>query len=194
MDNIDIDLIKKYLNGDEESLKKLIFLYTKPIYNFIYHICYEKDEANDITQETFLKVWKNLKKFDQNKNFKSWIFSIARNTAIDWVRKRKPLLFSRLDNEEDDIKFEENIKDENISQEEILIKKEELENKKDTVNEALKELSINQRSIILLKNNEGMTFEEIALSLGKPMNTIKSQYRRGLIILKKYIENAPKRK
>ncbi len=193
MKDYDTKLIKEYLNGDEEALKSLVFLYTKPIYNFIYHICYEENEAKDITQETFIKVWKNLKKFNLNKEFKPWIFSIARNTTIDWIRKRKPLLFSSLDdNEENTNSFEENIKDENILQEEILINEEESRNKRDILNEALKNISVNQRTIILLKNNEEMTFEEIASVLGKPMNTVKSQYRRGIIILKKYIENAPK--
>ena len=56
-------------------------------------------DAEDITQEVFVKVWKNIKKFDQSKSFKPWIFQIAKNTSIDFLRKKKSIPFSRFENE-----------------------------------------------------------------------------------------------
>ena len=59
-----------------------------------------QSEAEDITQEVFVKIWKNIKKFDQNRSFKPWIFQIAKNTSIDFLRKKKSIPFSKFENEE----------------------------------------------------------------------------------------------
>lgn len=86
-------LIKKYLQGDEKSLEILIQRYLKPIYSFIYRFIGNKQDAEDVTQEVFVKAWRNFKKFDQEKKFKTWIFSIAKNTAIDFLKKRRQFRF-----------------------------------------------------------------------------------------------------
>jgi RNA polymerase sigma-70 factor (ECF subfamily) len=71
MNGIENDLIKKYLAGDEESLEILFRGYFKQIYNFIYRYVGNAADAEDIAQEAFIKVWRNLKKFDERKNFKT---------------------------------------------------------------------------------------------------------------------------
>lgn len=87
----DEQLIARYLKGDEESLEFLIKKYLQPIYNFVCRYVDNEGNAKDITQEIFVKVWKNLKKFDQKRNFKTWIFSIAKNASIDFLKKEKNL-------------------------------------------------------------------------------------------------------
>ena len=90
----DKKLIQQYLKGDSKSLDFLIAKYLKMIYSFVYKNVGSQSDAEDITQEVFVKVWKNLKKFDQKKSFKPWIFQIAKNTSIDFLRKRKTIPFS----------------------------------------------------------------------------------------------------
>jgi len=90
----DEQLIVLYLGGDEQSLDFIVRRYLKPIYNFIYRYAGNRQDAEDIAQDVFLRAWKSLKKFDRSKKFKTWIFSIARNAAIDWLRKKKNLTFS----------------------------------------------------------------------------------------------------
>ena len=90
----DKKLIQQYLKGDEKSLEILVVKYLKLIYSFVYKNVGNPAEAEDITQEVFIKVWKNMKKFDQNKSFRPWIFQIAKNTSIDFLRKK--LLHSNL--------------------------------------------------------------------------------------------------
>jgi RNA polymerase sigma-70 factor (ECF subfamily) len=98
MENLgDLKLIKQYLAGDEKSLDVLVKRYLKIIYGYSYRNVGNSADAEDITQETFLKVWKNIKKFDQSKSFKSWIFTIAKNTSIDYLRKKKSVPFSRFE-------------------------------------------------------------------------------------------------
>lgn len=183
MENDDSKLVVKYLNGDENALKNLISIYLKPIYNFTYHLCGNEDEASDITQETFIKAWKSLRKYKPDKKFSTWIFTIARNSIIDWLRKKRPALFSNL--KSDDGKFEEYLADTEVLQDELFERKE---NEK-IINEALDSVPLDHRAVIYLHVNEEMTFEEIAILLDQPSNTVRSQYRRTLISMKKYLES-----
>src|SRR5579864_3367577 len=90
----DHELVKQYLKGDEKSLEVLVAKYLNPIYRFVYSYVKDQQTAEDITQDVFLKVWKNAKKVDKNKNFKSWIYTIAKNTALDFLKKKKSIPFS----------------------------------------------------------------------------------------------------
>lgn len=86
MDKDDNQLIIDYLAGNEASFTLLVKRHLKPVYNFAYRLCGDKVAAEDIAQETFLKIWKNIKKYKHSENFKPWLFKIARNTTIDWLR------------------------------------------------------------------------------------------------------------
>ena len=88
MKKSDNEIIIQYLNGDKDAFTEIVNRYLKLIYNFTYRLVGNEKVAEDISQEVFLKAWKNIKKFDLEKNFKTWIFSIAKNTAIDYLRKR----------------------------------------------------------------------------------------------------------
>lgn len=186
----DSKLVSLYLDGNEEALKELVSRYLTPIYNFSYRLSGNKDEANDITQDTFIKIWKNLKKYKPEKKFSTWIFTIAKNTTFDWLRKRKSDLFSNIkinDNEDSD-EYEKNIPDTELLQHEIFEKDE----MKRQVEEALDILSIEEKTVVILHNSEEMSFEEISLLVKKPMNTTKSQYRRSLIKMKTYLSSKKK--
>lgn len=179
------DLIKEYIAGDQDAFKKLIDKYMPSIYNFSVRFV-GADYAKDTTQDVFLKVWRNIKKFDGKKaSFKTWIFTIARNTVTDYLRKKKIVLFSTLDKEGEE-SYESSIEDEVILADEALIKLED----KEFLNNLLDELPINYREVLVLYYQEDMTFNEIGKLLGKPLNTVKSYHRRALILLKEKV--APK--
>ena len=162
--NKDEQLIIDYLGGDEKSLEILIEQYLKPIYSFVYRYTGSASDAEDITQDVFVRVWKNLKKFDQNKKFKTWIFSIAKNSAIDWLRKKKTIPLS------DDIM-------DTFAVPAPLVPELSL-------TAILEKIPVQYRMILFLRYNDHFSFREIAESLGENLNTIKSRHRRGLIILK----------
>jgi len=140
----------------------------------------DRDAAEDLTQETFVKAWKNLKSFDQKRNFKTWIFTIAKNTAFDWLKKKKEIPFSTFTDEEGE-SWLENVADENFLPDEILERSdlaEELE-------KILEKIPVHYRTILLLHCKEDFSLHEIAEILGEPYNTIKSRHQRGLGRLKK---------
>lgn len=169
----DEQLVKNYLKGDEKALEDIVRQYLPLIYNFSRRYSGDPDNASDISQEVFVKVWKNLKKFDASKNFKAWLFSIAKNTALDWFKKKRDLSLSDFADSIIDAK-QLPITDE-------IYKKSLLNN----VQLAIEKLPQKYGSIINLYHTKGLNFREIADFLKEPINTVKSRYRRGLISLKK---------
>lgn len=198
----DLKLIAKYFAGDEKSLEILILRYLKPIYSFVYRYIGNASDAEDITQEVFVKVWRNLRKFNpkksrfislrekQEKSFKTWIFSIAKNTSIDFFRKfqsasggKKSIPFSSFENEKGENMFIETLADPAPLPEELL---EQVDIKK-MLDAAMKKLSPPHRLVLFLRYNDHFTFREIAETLGEPLHTVKSRHYRALIKLKKLL-------
>jgi len=180
MELSDAELIEEYLHGDESSFYEIVTRYTNPLYNFIARLIYDREEAHDLTQEVFVRVWKNIKSFDRQRSFKTWIFSIARNLAIDRLRKHKAIQFSDI-LFATDAPYEETLADTELLPDELFSRTEltqELER-------AFKKIHPAHVEIILLHLVEEMTFEEIGQVLGEPMNTIKTRYRRALAHLRK---------
>ena len=186
--NTEIDdsvLIFKYLEGDSKSLDILIEKYLRQIYSFVYKNVGDEAQAEDITQEVFIKVWKNINKFDQNKDFKPWIYQIAKNTSIDYLRKKKSIPFSRFENENGQNFITDTITEkpanllENISDKKTLVT-------------AMQGLSVKDQKIINLRHKEGFSFREIAEIFQESINTTKSRYRRTLLSMRKNIKKEPK--
>ncbi|MDD4989275.1 MAG: sigma-70 family RNA polymerase sigma factor [Candidatus Pacebacteria bacterium] len=182
MEDSDLSIIEQALEGDTNAFEILVQRHLKLVYNFVYQLSGNADEANDITQEVFVKIWKNLKKFDPKQNFRTWIFSIARNTTIDYFRKKKSIPFGDMEIGED-TSFEDSLADDEMLPDEVFEQKEI----GTFLEKTLQTLSLEERTIILLHDKEDLTFEEMGKILHKPMNTVKSQYRRAIINFRKHI-------
>ncbi len=174
MEKEDAQLVSESLLGNEGSFEKLVRRYTPQLYRFAYRLSGNVQAAEDATQETFIKVWKNLKKYDAKQPFRSWIFTIARNTVTDYLRKKKSLSFSVLSRDESS--FEDTLSDTDPLPEEQLVAIE-------TTGELMSLLATlpeEYRTVLTLHYQEGMTFEEIGKVMGRPPNTVKSWHRRAL--------------
>jgi len=185
--NSDQKLIADYLKGDEKSLEILIYRYLKPIYSFVYRYINNEVETEDITQEVFVKTWRSLKKWSPRKgSFKNWIFTIAKNASLDFLKKKKSIPFSRFENE----------KGQNILLEKIVDPKASLcdtfnNETLNLLNLAIEGLSPKYRIVFNYYHNDNLRFSEIARALGESINTVKSRYRRAVIALRKSIKSAP---
>ncbi len=179
----DQQLIMDYLAGDEKSLEILIHRYLKPIYSFVYRYVGDEQEAEDVTQEVFVRAWRNLKKFDQKKKFKTWIFSIAKNASIDFLKKKKAIPFSEFENEKGQNMLVETLIDPAPLPDKLF----EQSSIGEIVNAAINHLAQKYRMVLFLRYNDHFTFREIAEVLGEPLNTIKSRHRRAIILLKKLL-------
>ena len=180
----DEEVLIFHKDNKQEALKIIVSRYTSPLYNFTARLA-NKNDAPDIVQEVFIKIWKNIDNFDQSKaSFKTWIFTIAKNTTTDYLRKKRSLLFSDVSTDEENINsFAENIESEELLPDEVIEKLEDAE----VLNKTLEKLRLDYREVLILHYQEEMTFEEIGKILDKPLNTIKSQHRRALIELRRIL-------
>lgn len=180
----DEQLVQLYLDGKELAFDELVSRYLNPIYSFVFRYVNDATVADDLTQDVFFKVWKNLTRFDCTRKFKTWIFEIAKNTAFDFLKKKKALTFSSLTVEDDtDLRFEDTVADEMPLPDELLDEKIT----RDVVQRGIASLPVDYRTVLILRFNNQLDFTEIAETLDKPLNTVKSQYRRGLLLLKKVL-------
>jgi RNA polymerase sigma-70 factor (ECF subfamily) len=169
-------LVERYLKGEQKSLEVLIQTYLKSIYGFVFRFVQNQQDAEDLTQEIFLKMWRNLKKFKKEKGFKSWLFKIAKNTCFDFLRKKKRNLTLNLENLDILADFAPS-----------LIEEVEKENLIEKIKKEIEKLPLKMQKVLDLYYNFGLNFREISEVLGESVNTIKSRHRRAIYRLKKSI-------
>jgi len=183
MDFNDTQLVTAYLKGDEKAFEILIARHLKPVYNFVRRLVSETAAAEDITQDVFIRAWRNLKKFDQNKNFRTWLFAIAKNAAFDFLRRKKSFPFSDFEDEAGENALVETLVDPAPLPSELL-------DRQDLARRAvaaIAELPAKYRAVLSLHYDEQLTFQEIADVLSEPLNTVKSRHLRAIIALRKII-------
>ena len=185
----DRELVTAYLAGEEGALPILINRKTKAVYRFVFGLVGNEFLAEDITQEVFMKMWRKLKSYNSQYTFNTWLFSIARNTAIDSLRKRKELVFSDLENADQETSFADNLVDPLPLAESVFDQKADIAQLMKT----LKEIPLIYREVLLLRYTDYLSFGEIAETLKRPIETIKSQHRRGLLHLKTQFNRIHKR-
>jgi RNA polymerase sigma-70 factor (ECF subfamily) len=183
MDRSDEELIAAYLLGEEAAFSELAKRHLGGVYSFALRLVGDSAAAEDISQESFVKVWQNLSKYNPGTSkFKTWTLRIARNTAIDYLRKKKHIPLSAFDTEGGNVLAETAAAPEELAPE-MLAKLDDARELRET----LEKLSPKNREILLLYYSNNATFEEIAQVLGEPTNTVKSRHRRALAALRELI-------
>jgi RNA polymerase sigma-70 factor (ECF subfamily) len=181
METSDAQLILESLAGRESSFAIIIDRHLAGVYNFANRYVRNAADAEDIAQETFIRAWKHLKKFDTSKNLKTWLFTIAKNASLDLLKKKKPLAFSNITETESELEsfLAPYIASGEIP--EVLVDQKFL---KEDIDLALAKLPPAYRAVLALRYNEHLKFREIAEVLREPIDTVKSKHRRGLALLK----------
>jgi RNA polymerase sigma-70 factor (ECF subfamily) len=177
----DSELIARHRGGDESAFEEVIRRHLKPVYGFVCRYLGDRDDAEDIVQEAFLRAWRHLDRFDADKNFRTWLFRIARNAALDHIKKKRPALFSEFEREDGGNVLEETLADPSELPSELLDRGDLAK----TAATAVAGLSPIYRTVMFLRYNDHLTFQEISEALGEPIDTVKSRHRRALISLKK---------
>ena len=163
--NIEKEILIKAQKGDLTAFESILSFYEKAIFNYCLRIVKNKDNAEDITQDTFIKVYTHRKSIDPEKNIKTWIFTIATNTAYDFLRNKKR-------------KNETSLEEENETILDLKAYYSE-EGMVSDIEKALSKINIEYKKALLLFYQEGFEYKEIALILGIPINTVKTHISRG---------------
>jgi RNA polymerase sigma-70 factor, ECF subfamily len=179
MEQSDEQLVIMYREGATDALETLLVRHADSIYNFVFRLVGNREEAQDITQETSVKAWKNIDRFDVAVKWKTWVYAIARNTAIDHLRKKRSLTFSDTELTSGENPAIDNQKDEGPLPDKLAMQIED----NVLLEQAITRLSPLYREVLYLYYYEDMTLQEIATLSGKPIDTIKSQHRRGMRLL-----------
>ncbi|NTU66914.1 MAG: sigma-70 family RNA polymerase sigma factor [Candidatus Moranbacteria bacterium] len=180
----DKELVDSFLEGDQAAFDLIVGRYFRAVFNFVYKITPETPTAEDITQEAFLKAWRNIRKYDTSRSFKTWIFTIAKNTAFDYLKKKKELSFSAFRDDEGN-NFLENVGSGEPLPDEIIMK----EDMPQKLEKAIEALPPKYKVVLNLRYKEYMSFPEIAEVMGESQNTVKSRHRRAVEALKKAISD-----
>ncbi len=187
MEKSDLELITEYQRGATDAFTDLVERYSKPVFLFAYRMSKDRDMATDIAQETFVKVWKKLPTFKPGAQFKTWIFTIARNTVIDYLRKKRSTPFSIFDTEDGKNMIEETVQDEAPLPPELIERAE----KNALLEKNLAKLDPIDQEILELHYREDLTFDEIGTILRRPLDTVKSRHYRAIKKLQTYFSEDP---
>lgn len=170
----DSELISGIARRERRSFDELYGRYAQIVFNLCIRILRDSTEAEDVTQEIFVQIWKDADRFDSTRaSVKTWLFTIARSRSLDRYRSRKTI--------------QQRLQDEATEYIQELPGKEDLQGSsmmQQYVVHALSQLTQEQRVVLELSYYEGMTQEEIAEKLNEPLGTIKSRIRAALIRLR----------
>lgn len=180
----DAQLILAYRGGEIPAFDFLMNRYVKPLYGFVYRMLGNAHDAEEIVQETFVKVWKHISRFDEQRSFKAWLFSIAKNATLDFIKKKKTIPFSHFEREGQDISPLEEIADETPLPSVLMEKMENAE----YLQRIVATLPPLDQETLVLRYTYDCTFQEIADIVREPMDTVKSRHRRALVKLKQSLE------
>jgi RNA polymerase sigma-70 factor (ECF subfamily) len=167
---------KATLDGDESAFADLMSRYKKPVYHMILKMVRNVDDAEDLTIEAFAKAFKNLKRFKKDYTFSTWLFRIATNNAIDFIRKKKLDTYSLNTSFSDDNgeSVTIDVEDSNLTPDEEAIKTQKIE----LVQMFVTKLPAKYQRLVKLRYFEELSYEEIAKELDAPLGTVKAQLHR----------------
>jgi len=171
----ELDLVRRCQAGDTEAFDELVTRYRTRVFSMIYNMVHSEQDAWDLAQDSFLKAWKSIKRFRGRSSFYTWIYRIVMNVTIDWLRKKHvkgtgtefddAIQLREVDPASKTVPKTEALPYETMERGEIRVR----------IDQAIAQLSSEQRAVILMKEIEGMQYHEIAEALGCSIGTVMSR-------------------
>jgi len=172
----DLQLVTASKGGDQDAFAQLVQRYQRRVFNLVYRMLQQYEEANETTQETFLAAWQGLPAFRGDARFATWLYRIAYNCSLKQLeqRKRDKALQVALEAEQDDAKLVDTEMD--------------VRDRQALVREHLSHLPAKYRIVLILRHLQDMTYEEMAEILTMPIGTIKTHLFRARNLLKERLQ------
>jgi len=178
------ELIIKAKEGSNEAFEEIIKMYQQKVCNTIFFMIKNENAVEDLAQEVFIKVYKNIAKFNEASSLYTWIYRITMNTCIDYIKKEKKIIYMNTYLETEDGNVEKQFEDETQRVDAIV----ENKIKRESLLKAIKSLPAEQRALIILRDINQFKYMEIAEMLNLNLGTVKSKISRARIALKQYLE------
>lgn len=172
----DYDLVKESLKGREESFALLLKRYKNLVFATVYKILGDYEESLDLSQEIFVKIYKNLHKYSPNHKFSTWVITISTNHTIDFCRKKRPETVP-LEDSEFYLSHTPSAENSYIAAE-----------RSSAINKALLSLPDKYLTPMIMYHREGLKYNEISEALGIPLSTVKNRIYRARKQLKEILE------
>jgi RNA polymerase sigma-70 factor (ECF subfamily) len=167
-------LIEQCIKGDRKAFETLLIQYEKPVFNAAYRMLNSREDASDVTQTVFLKVYENFDSFDPSRRFFSWVYRITLNESINWLGKQKRLEPLQHEPADDGKSPEQEVAGAELSAE---------------VQAALMTIKTDYRTVVILKHFLGCSYMEISEVLEIPEKTVKSRLFSARQLLKDALTN-----
>lgn len=180
----DEELVEKVKKGDADVYEKIIQKYQSKVFGLIYNMTKNQNDIEDIAQEVFIKIYKNLGKFKGESSLYTWIYKITVNLCLDEMKKRKNVIYLDEKIEVDDGEVNRELPSEDKSQEKLYEEKELQEKLHNCINK----LPEKQRVMIVLRDIKGFSYEEISKITDVKLGTVKSQINRARLKLKELLD------
>jgi len=182
----DFKIIREAIAGDQNAYKFLMKKYHDAIYNLIYKMIHDKNDVEDLTQEAFIKAFHSLESFNFEFAFSTWLYKIATNNSIDYLRKKKIKTYSidkPIETKDGDMEFE--IPDSTFIPDKVVI----FDQKKNIIQDAIDTLPEKYVKVITMRHQEEKSYEEIAEELDLPLGTVKAHIFRAREMLYKQLRS-----
>lgn len=168
-------------NNDEKAYAELMIRYRKPVYHMILKMVKNTDDAEDLTIEAFAKAFKNLKKFNPDYTFSTWLFRIATNNCIDFIRKKKldTLSIDSTFTDDNGENVSIDIQDHSLNPQEETIKQQKVE----IMQMIVTQLPMKYQILVKLRYFHELSYDEISKELNAPLGTVKAQLHRARELL-----------
>ncbi len=169
----DVELIAKAISGREDGFEELVRRYQRPITNYVFRMLNNYDASLDVTQEVFIKVYNSLERYSSEYKFSTWLYRIAHNAAIDYIRRRSPNEQS-IETENKDGAYQLQIESPNPTPEQ----ERERSEWRTEIESVVKCLPAAYRELILLRHAQDLSYDEIADVTNLPLGTVKNRLFR----------------
>ncbi len=183
----DLELVKRARNKDPKAFEKLLKKYRKSVYYMLLKMVNNADDAEDLTQEAFAKAFNSLLKFDSKYAFSTWLFRIATNNCIDFIRKKRVKTVSidtQYSNKDGD-SFSFDIKDPDENPDDLMLRKQ----RKEYLAVAVAKLPPKYQRLVQLRYFKEFSYEEVANELELPLGTVKAQLFRARELLSQELKH-----
>jgi RNA polymerase sigma-70 factor (ECF subfamily) len=162
----DLALVERFKTGDEEAFNEIVRTYQKKVYFLCYRMLETHEDAADLSQETFVRAYGALKKFDGRSGLYTWLYRIAMNLCLNQVKKPKTLSLDDEEAQEVEAPAEQGSPEENLRRSQI----------RQAISRAVEALPPRQKAVFILRTSQGLSHEEIAQTIHRSVGAVKATY------------------